>query len=181
MNGKVTIVAGLVAVLLALAPGASAATDDAAVSLTATVDTFAEWSEASPTIAAGDWTGSIDGTTITEIGEDLTVTKALALYASANISISAAAGANSGIATNGTETLTTSYKITGDVGTPDGSWKAAGSGAGEFFEASNTYSVTHVPGDGSYAVNLLVQLESASDRAQDAGNYTCGLTLTATW
>jgi len=175
------MIASFVVGLLVLAPVALAATDDSTVSMTATVDSFAEWSVASASIAAGDWTGSVSGTSINEIGETLTVTKAMAIYASTNVALSAAAGTNSGIATNGTETLTTSYKITGDVGTPDASWKAAGSGAGEFFEAANTYTVAHTPGDGSYTINLLVQLESAADRAQDAGDYTCSLTVTATW
>jgi hypothetical protein len=176
MIGLVVAVAMFVA-----APAALASTNDAVVSMTATVDSFGAWSDATPTIASGDWTGSVNGTTISQVGEDLTVTKALTLYANTNVTLSAAGTANSGIATNGSDTLTTSYKITGDVGTPDAAWKAAGSGAGEFFNAGNTYSVTHVSGDGSYAINLLVQLESANARAQDAGNYTCSLTLTATW
>jgi len=158
-----------------------AGSDAAAVAITATVDSFAEWSEGSPTIASGDWTGSAGGTTISEVGEYLTVTKALTLYANANVTLTAAGTTNSGIATNGTETLTTSYQIQGDVGTPDSAYKAAGSGAGEFFEASNTYTVTHSSADGSYAINLLVKVESEAGRAEDAGSYTCTTTLTATW
>jgi len=183
MLGKRTIAVMSAAALLALVPAARAA-DDAVVGMTATVDGFGEWADATPTIATGDWTGSIDGTTVSQAGEDLTVSKALTLYANTTITISAAGTANSGIATHGTtsDTLTTSYKLTGsDITTPDASWKAAGSGAGEFFEASNTYEVTHTNGDGSYTVNLEVQLESDDAAASDAGNYTCEVTLTAAW
>lgn len=175
---RVACAGALVAVLFGLAAGA---TDDCVVSITGTVEPFAEWSDAAPTIAAGDFTGSVDGTTISQVGEVLETTKALTLYANANITITAAGTANSGIATNGIETLTTKYKITGNVTVPDAAWKTAGSGVGEFFNAGNSYSLTHVSGDGSYAINLGVRLESPAARAADAGNYTCSVTLTATW
>lgn len=177
---KRMIAAAVVSALLAAAP-AIAGTNDTVVSLTATVSSFAEWSSATYTIASGDWTGSEDGTTISQVGESLTVTKALTLYANANVTLSAAGTDNGGIATNGAETLTTSYMITGDVGTPDGAYKAAGSGGGQFFEATNTYTVTHVAGDGSYAINLGAKVESEAGRAENAGDYTCSITLTATW
>ena len=181
MLRKTTIVSMLMVALLVFTPAAWAATDDAVVSITATVDAFAEWSDATPTIATGDWTGSVDGATISQVGEDLTVTKALTLYANADVTLTAAGTANSGIATLGADTLTTSYQIQGDVTVPDGAYKAAGAGAGEFFNAGNTYTVTHVSGDGSYAINLLAKLESDDAAANDAGNYTCSVTLTATW
>jgi hypothetical protein len=170
-----------VAALLLLSSPAWAGTSDATVGMTATVDSFAEWADASPSIVAGDWTGSVDGTTISKVGEYLTVTKGLTLYANANVTLTATAVSNSGVATLGSDNLTTSYKITGDVGTPDVAYKAAGTGGGQFFNAGNTYAVTHVPGDGSYAISLGVKLESAANRAQDAGNYTCSIKLTATW
>ena len=178
---KIKSVVLVAVVALFAAQVAWAGSDAAAVGITATVDSFAEWSEASPTIASGDWTGSADGTTISQAAEYLTVTKALTLYANATVTLTAAGTTNSGIATNGTETLTTSYQIQGDVGTPDAAYKAAGSGVGEFFEAANTYTVTHVSGDGSYAINLLVKAESEAAKAEDAGSYTCTTTLTATW
>ncbi len=172
-----------VAALVAFAAVAWAGTDDATVDMTATVDTYAEWSDASPSIAAGDWTGSVDGTTINYVGEDLTVTKALSMYANADITLSAVGGTNSGIATTGAsvDTLTTSYQMQGDVTVPDSAYKLAGTGAGEFFNASNTYTVTHTPGDGSYAINLLVQLESDDAASNESGNYTCDLVITASW
>ncbi|MBM4019044.1 MAG: hypothetical protein FJ288_12070 [Planctomycetes bacterium] len=172
------IAAVLVALLFGLAPGA---TDNCIVSITGTVDPFAEWSAAAPAIAAGEFTGSVDGTTISQVGEVLEATKGLTLYANANVTVTAAGTANSGIATNGTETLTTKYKITGDVTVPDAAWKTAGSGVGQFFNAGNSYSVTHVAGDGSYAIDLSVRLEAPADRSPDAGDYTCSITLTATW
>ncbi len=176
---KITLAA---AALILAGHLAWAATDDAAVGITGTVDTFAEWSDAAPTIASGDWTGSVDGSTINQVGEELTVTKALTLYVNVTTTLTAAGTANSGIATNTTtDTLTTSYQIQGDVGTPDSAYMAAGTGGGEFFEASNEYTVTHSNGDGSYAINFLVKLVSANDRAQDSGSYTCTTTLTATW
>ena len=42
-------------------------------------------------------------------------------------------------------------------------------------------AVTHTDGDGAYTVNLEVQLESDDAAASDAGDYTCSVTLTATW
>ena len=167
----VPIVAFLV--IAAVAHGGS---DPATVSITATVDTFAEWSDDSPVIAADDWSGHITG-----INATITVTKALTLYANVNVTITPTTTLNDGILTNGTDTLTTSYKITGDVGTPDATWKAAGTGAGEFFNVSNTYSVAHTAGDGSYAVNLLVQAVSPADKAANSGDYTCNVVLTAAW
>jgi len=166
----------------AVAATAFAGTDVATIGMTATVDSFAEWSEASPTIAAGNWTGSAGGTTVNEVGEDLTVTKALTLYANSTVTLTQAGTTNSGILTSATsDTLTTSYQIQGDVGTPDSAYKAAGTAEGEFFYASNTYSVTHTNGDGSYAINLLVKGESDDEAASDAGSYTASLTITATW
>lgn len=181
MSRRTILGAVAVVAVMAVAPAVLGGSDDCVVTLTATVDSFAEWSDATPTIAAGDWTGSADGTTISQVGEFLTVTKVLTLYANADVTITAAGTDNSGIATNGTDTLVTSYKITGDVVTPDGDYKGAGTGAGQFFNVGNTYAVTHVLGDGSYTINLGAKLESASDRAQDAGDYTCSITLTATW
>lgn len=186
MLRKRTIAAMSAAALLALvlAPRACNAQDDSVVGMTATVGSFAEWADATPTIATGDWTGTVDGTTITTIGEDLTVSLAMALYANVTVTITAAGTANSGIATHTTtsDTLTTSYQLTGaDITTPDSAWKAAGSGAGEFFEAGNTYEVVHTPGDGSYTVDLEVQLESDDAAVNDAGDYTCEVTMTAAW
>jgi len=149
--------------------------DAATVSITATVDSFAEWANAAPAIAAADWTAHISA-----VDQAITASLALTLYANVNTTVTPTAGASSGILTNGTETLSTSYKITGDVGTPDTDYKAAGAGEGAFFN-ENTYSVTHVAGDGSYALTLGAKAVSPNNRAPDAGDYSCGVVLTATW
>ena len=151
---------------LVLVPMALGGSDSATVSITATVDAFAEWGDHSPTIAAGDWSGHINSASST-----ITVTKALTLYTNVNVTITPTTTLNNGILTNGSQTLTTSYKITGNVGSPDSSWKVAGTGSGQFFNVSNTYSVTHVGGTGSYTINLLSQASSPAP-ASDSGDYT---------
>ena len=178
MLSKKMVVFAAVGALLGFASTAWALTDDELIGITGTVDTFAEWSSSNnTTIAGGDFSSTVNLT-----GEDITVSRALALYANTTVTITAAGTTNSGIATNGTDTMTTSYQLTGaDITTPDSAWKAAGTLEGEFFYASNSYEVTHTGGDGAYEVTLEVQLESADDRAQDAGSYTCEVTLTATW
>ena len=176
---RLLLVVGLA--LLIFGGVVSAGTDNCVISMTATVDGVAEWADATPSIAAGDWTGTVSGTTISVVGEDLNVTKALTLYTNVDVSLSQTGSTNSGILTQGVETLTTSYQITGDVDTPDAAYKAAGAGAGEFFNVGNTYTVTHVSGDGMYTVNLLVLAESDDGATEDAGDYTAGVTITATW
>jgi hypothetical protein len=163
-------------VFLALAATAWGGSDPATVSITAAVDTYVEWSDHSPAIAAVDWSGHITGLNVT-----ITATKALTLYANTTVTITPTTTLNSGILTNLTDTLTTSYKITGDVGTPDPTYKAAGTGSGEFFNVSNTYTVTHVAGDGSYTVNLLPKAVSPGNKALNSGDYTCNVVLTASW
>jgi len=176
MRKQAMMAAVVVAAGLMLAPMASAGSAPATVSIAATVDTFAEWANASPAIAPGDWGGHIGAANQTR-----TATKALALYANVTTTLTPTAGTNSGVLTNGTDTLATSYKITGDVTVPDVAYKPAGSAGGEFFAAANTYTVTQVAGDGSYAINLSVQAVSPNNRAPDAGDYTCGVVLTASW
>ena len=165
-----------VAVGLMLGQTASAAgSAPASVSITATVDSFAEWANASPAIVAGDWTGHVGA-----VDQTRTASLALTLYANVTITLTPTS-TGTGILTNGTNTLSTSYKIAGDVTVPDAAYKPAGTGSGEFFAAANTYTVTHVAGDGSYGINLLVQAVSPNNRAPDAGDYSCGVTLTASW
>jgi hypothetical protein len=166
-----------IAVGLVLGQTGWAGSAPATVSITATVDTFAEWADASPTIVAADWTAHVGA-----VNQTRTVTKALTLYANVTITLTPSS-AGTGILTNGAETLSTSYKITGNVTAPDGVYLVAGTAAGEFFATvpANTYTVEHTGGDGSYAINLLVQAVSPNNRALDSGNYTCGVTLTAGW
>jgi hypothetical protein len=164
------------AALLSLAAAANGGAAPASVTITASVESFAEWDEASPTIVADDWSGHINA-----VNQTRTVTKALTLYSNVDTTLTPTAGDNSGVLTNGSETLSTSYKITGDVGTPDLAYKPAGTDADEFFNVGNTYSVTHTPGDGSYAIDFSVQAVSPDNKAPDSGDYTCGVTLTASW
>ena len=173
---KKLVLFGLLVACFALPSVVLGGDDPADVSITATVDAFAEWADAAPSIGADDWSAHI-----TAVNQSQTVTEAMTLYANVNNTLTPTSGANSGILTNGTDNLTTEYKITGDVGTPDAAWKLAGTGGGEFFNVGNTYSVTHTPGDGSYAVNLLVRATSPANRAPNSGDYTCGVTLTASW
>jgi hypothetical protein len=105
----------------------------------------------------------------------------MTLMANISTTLTPTAGTNAGVLTNGTDTLATSYMITGEVGTADVAFKATGTTAGQFFHASNTYTVTHVAGDGAYTLNLGVQAVSPSTRAPDAGDYTGSLTVTAAW
>jgi len=177
------ICVGMSSVALAVDPHV-----DAAVSMTATVDSFAEWdtTEGYNVIAAGEWDAAA---TIGAVGTDLTVTKGLTLYANATVTLSLTAGGNDGILKNtvGADTLTTTYGIKG-AGVDEADRDAAASMAADavadplgFFAATNTYGVTHATTVGSYAIDLMVKATSADARAQDAGSYTAGLTVIATW
>lgn len=167
----------LLAVCLAIFPATLQATDvTTTVGITATVDPFAEWDAANQTIAAADFDARITG-----VNQTRTATKTFALYMNTNVTITPSAGANSGILTLAGETLTTQYRITGDVTVPDVAYKLAGAAAGQFFEGTNTYAITHVAGDGAYDVTFSVQASSPAAEAPDAGNYTCGVVLTATF
>jgi hypothetical protein len=151
----------------------------ATVSITGTVDAFAEWADTAPVIAAADWDAHI-----TAVDTAQTVTKVLTLYTNATVTITPTAGANSGILTNGSQTLITQYKLTGATlaGTADSAYKLAGTAAGQFFNASNNlYTITHSSGTGSYDINLVAQMQSQSHVAPDAGDYTAGVVLTASW
>ena len=153
----------------------AASAPPATVTITATVDGFAEWANTAPAIVAADWTGHI-----TQASQTRTVSLANTLYTNVDTTITPTAGTNSGILTLGAQTLTTAYQITGSVDTPDVAYKVAAAGAGQFFNAGNTYVLTHVPGTGSYTVNLLAQMSSGV-LAPDAGDYSCTVVLTASW
>jgi hypothetical protein len=172
----------LLVVCLSMAPMAAwAGSAGTTVTITGTVDPFAEWDSATQTIAPADFSGHI-----TAVNQTRTATKTFKLYMNADVSIapSTDAAKKDGILTDiatGTQFLTTQYRLTGDLDTPDVAYKVAGTGAGEFFAAANTYDITHDAGDGTYDVTLSVQMISAAAAAPDAGDYSCGLVLTATW
>jgi hypothetical protein len=181
MFARSRVLALLFVCLLMTPMAAWAGTAGTTVTITGTVDPFAEWDSTTQTIAATDFSGHI-----TAVNQTRTATKTFVLYMNTDVSIapSTDAGKKNGILTDtatGTQFLTTQYKLTGDLDTPDGGYKVAGTGAGEFFEASNAYDITHDAGDGSYDVTLSVQMISPAAAAPDAGDYSCGLVLTATW
>ncbi len=145
------------------------------LTINATVDTFAEWNSGPYTIAAADWTGHI---TATNQSRTLTSSKTLTLYANANVAVTTADVAHGGTLTNGTDTLTTEYQITGNevrVADRDAGYITAAAFLGK------TYHVDQVAGDGAYNMILDVRMTSPANRAPDAGAYQCVLTMTATW
>lgn len=175
---KYSVAVALVAFVLC-SQTAMGGEDAATVTINATVEAFAEWEDDAPTIATTDWD---NGDTITASGQAITASLDMTLFSNITATVTPTAGANSGILTNGTETLETSYMVTGDVTTDDVDYVAAGSEMGEFFNAGNTYEVAHVSGDGgNYSVVLGVKAVSPSDGAVDAGDYTCGVVMTASW
>jgi hypothetical protein len=142
------------------------------IHITARVDPFAEWADPSPVILATEWSGPIN-----KVNQNRTATKSVVLYTNTNAIISAKPGPDGGILSNGSQTLTTAYKLTGDVSNPDASFKDSA----QFLSTNNTYNVTHQSGVGSYTVNLEVQATSPADTAPEIGLYTCTVTLTAAW
>jgi hypothetical protein len=142
------------------------------ISITGTVDQFAEWASVT-NIAATDFSGHITGTNQTKTAHtDLT------LYTNLDVTIAATAGTNSGILTDASSnTLVTAYDITSAAISVDPGMQAAAA----FFNVANTYSLVHTAGTGSYTVRLTVSMSSPTNSAPDAGNYSCGLALTASF
>jgi hypothetical protein len=176
MRTKRVLSVSLAACAILFSADAFAGTTVTTVTITGTVDTFAEWDSATQTIAPADFDGHI-----TAVNQTRTATKTFVLYMNGDVSIAPTAGANSGILTLAGQTLTTQYMLTGDLDVPDGAYKLAGAGAGEFFNVGNAYAITHNAGDGAYDVTLSVQMISPAAAAPDAGDYTCGVVLTATF
>ncbi len=183
MNDRKILLVLVVGWVLAIQGVVPAGTTATLVTISEQVDSFAEWDQATHTIAVTDFTGHI-----TARNQSQTADGSYTLYANCATTIlpSAVAGSPdySGILTyvsGSTYTLTTSYKLTGaGLTAPDGSWKAAGSSAGQFFNASNTYAIAYVLGTGSYSVHLQVQATGGST-PPPAATYTCRVTLTATF
>jgi hypothetical protein len=84
----------------------------------------------------------------------------------------------SGILTNGANTLATTYSITGAGITPTNAGLLV---PATFFDVTNTYARAHTAGVGSYTVTLTVTASSPALSAPEAGDYSCGLALIATW
>jgi hypothetical protein len=164
----------LAAISLVLLTAATAwpRTTSTSFHITARVDPFAEWADPSPVILATDWSGPIN-----QVKQNRNVTKSVVLYTNTDAIITAKAGPTGGILSNGSQTLTTAYKITGSVSNPDATFKDAA----EFLNPHNTYNVPHQVGLGAYTINLEVQATSPPDTAPEIGLYTCTVTLTASW
>ena len=156
------------------------------ITLNATVEDVAEWDALTHIIAAGDWgagTGHINSVTVAK-----TVSKTYQLYMNAGVTITPTGTLNDGILTIPTTAyvLKTEYTLTGGVGyllTPDDgtTYKLAGAGTG-FFAGTNTYTLAHTAGKGSYDVILGAKMSSpTTTAAPEVGNYTCKVTLTAAW
>lgn len=176
---KILLGLAVIAVVGIAASMATASEVGTAVTINATVAGFAEWASATYTIAAGEFTGSITGA---NQQKTLTTPKELTLYMNATVTLTPTGTGSSGILTNGTETLTTSYQIQGDVDSADSAYIAAGTGEAEFFDTvtPNTYAISHAPGTGTHVIDLLVKAASGAD-APDSGNYSCVVTMTASW
>lgn len=176
---KKSLVRAAMAAILILTPVLSRATTVTSgdVGITATVDQFAEWATVAP-IAATDFDGHI-----TQVNQTRTAHEDLTLYANVGVTLAATTTVGSpdysGILTDAsaTYTLATAYSISGGGITGSGSMLAPAA----FFNSSNTYALAHTPGQGSYTVTLTVTASSPAASAPEAGDYSCGLSLTATW
>jgi hypothetical protein len=178
-----SILSSILAACLMLTPMMVRAASDSTgtIDVTATVDQFAEWADTANnyTIAATDFSGHIN-----TVSQTRTATRNLTLYSNIAVTLSATTTAGSpnysGILTDGsgTYTLTTQYSITGAGITPVNPGLLA---PATFFNVTNTYALAHSAGVGSYTVTLTVTAASPAASAPEAGNYTCGLALVATW
>jgi hypothetical protein len=177
---KKTILSSVLAACLMLTPMmVRGAGNDSTGNITVTVhvDTFAEWADSANTY-------SVTIPTITLSGQTRTGTRNLTLYSNVNVTLSATAGANSGILTSsvgtGSGTLDTTYSLGGTGITPTNPLNTGQLDTTTFF--ANTYDLAHVQGDGgSYTVTLTVEASSPTTGAPESDDYTCGLSLTATW
>ena len=175
-----TIISSILAACLVLAPtmirGATVSTGD--ITVTETVDQFAEWGTVT-NITVANFSGHI-----TQVNQTRTATKNLTLYANIAVTLAATTTSGSpdfsGILTDSsaTYTLTTQYSITGAGITPVNPGLLA---PATFFTGGNTYALAHTAGVGSYTVVLTVTAASPAASAPEAGDYSCGLAITATW
>jgi hypothetical protein len=186
MFRKTIIRAILAACLMAMPTIVRGAGSDStgAISITATVDNFAEWGDSANdyTILATDFVH--DGTqhTINLVNQTMTASRDLTLYSNVNVTLTAVAGAHSGILTDSTNTyyLTTAYSLSGANITPAIGYTGL-LDSSVFFTAPVQYALAHQAGLGIYTVTLTVTASSPPAAAPEAGDYTCGLSLTAAW
>ena len=165
----------LVALLCMRAPSQlfAGGTAVSTVSITATVDSFTEWANATPAILAADWTGGVLGH-IAHANTTLTVSKTLTLFTNQSVTVTPTSG-GTGILTNGTQVLTTSYTLTGPgaLASQDGAPVAAAT------FITQSYALTHASGTGQY--DLVLGVTAVGPNAPDAGDYTADVIMTASW
>jgi hypothetical protein len=176
-----SIMAAALAAALMLTPttaqGATAGTG--AITVTATVDAFAEWATTNDyAIDAADFNGHITAVTQTR-----TATRDLTLYTNVAVTVTAAGGTNAGIlkdVTTSTHVLTTQYNLTANSGA--NGWLGAATALTDpatFFGRS--YALDIATAAGTYTMRLTVTATPPAGAAPVADDYTAGLSLTATW
>lgn len=181
LKNRLSLVLSVLVVAVVPVAAWGAGSSQGTVSITAHVDDFFEW-PAAITIAAADFGGNFNGTSQTK-----TATAAFTcntnLAALTAVSIQPAAGAHAGVLTDGAaHTLTTSYQLRGDVTVPDAAYKAAGAAGGEFFETPGNAYTVDMTATGAKNFTFMVQAVTPANAANaPSGDYTCTVTLTATW
>ena len=171
-----TILTFLVLMLGVFLAAPAWALDDAATcGITATVDEIVEW-DGNVTILAADFSAHITSAKDTT---GITATKAMTLYYNVSVNIVPSDATNDGVLTSSaSDTLTTSYKLTGDDMTnPDSSWVTSGDFTGK------SYAQTHTAGDGDCVITVNVKAAAGASgpgACPDAGDYSTTITLTAT-
>ncbi len=172
---KRLLVVAMLGLGLLLAPPARALDDAGTCGITVTVDEIVEW-DANVTIAAADFSGHI---TAAEDTTGITASEAMTLYFNVDVNIVPSDATNSGVLTgSGSDTLTTTYKLTGaDMTNPDADYIATGTFIGK------SYAQTHGAGDGDDVITVNVKAvadASGAGACPDADDYTTTITLTAT-
>jgi hypothetical protein len=182
-----TIISSILAACLMLTPmlARGAGSDSTGtISITATVDTFAEWGDPvnNYTIVPADFVHDATQHNLNLVNQTTTATRDLTLYTNIDVTLTATAGAHGGLLTDATNTyhLTTAYSLTGTYVTPAATYGGLLDST-VFFTAPVQYGLAHQAGNGSYIVTLTVTASSPPAAAPEAGDYTCGLSLTAAW
>jgi hypothetical protein len=161
--------------MLAPTPVRSASPQTATVTFTAHVDAFAEWAAASHTIAVGDFNHNITG-----MSSVATANHNMVIYSNTDLSLtSAAADGNAGQLTGASTSLTTQYNLTAAAA---GAWLGVATTLdtpANFF--AHTYSLDASSGAGVYTMVLTVTATPQSGSAPAVGDYTCDISLIASW
>jgi hypothetical protein len=132
--------------------------------------------------AAAEWTQPNYSVTIaaplTKTGDVQSGSAVLTLNHDGPVTIQVAAASSGSEVLNSSthDTLTTSYKLTGPaLSNPDSEWVPSAT----FVSPATSYSI---PGIGPASqLTLWARAQTAAARANDSGNYTASLVLTASW